>query len=186
MLSCPNTGGFGSQIRHFGDAIGTKHNEASKASKAECDRKTMMKVFFFYDSKFVPLRDYMVASMEACGASSAFELKEDILDDLGGNNRILVAIPSSSISMCSKTICLYQVRAQSRSIQSFRCTGFLEHVSIILPDIRDPLPEVQEEVCQPICTNLLKSGRPSTRLTKMRFSCLQMWMFNISSRFIRS
>ena len=52
-----------------------------------------MKVFFFYDSKFVPLRDYMVASMEACGASSAFELKEDILDDLGGNNRILVAIP---------------------------------------------------------------------------------------------
>ena len=58
-----------------------------------------MKVFFFYDSKFVPLRDYMVASMEACGASSAFELKEDILDDLGGNNRIPVAIQSLNISI---------------------------------------------------------------------------------------
>lgn len=46
-----------------------------------------MKVFFFYDSKFVPLRDYMVASMESSGAGSAFQLQEDILDDLKGNNR---------------------------------------------------------------------------------------------------
>ena len=49
-----------------------------------------MKVFFFYDSKFVPLRDYMVASMEASGAASAFQLQEDILDDLKGNNRAVV------------------------------------------------------------------------------------------------
>lgn len=49
-----------------------------------------MKVFFFYDSKFVPLRDYMVASMEASQPASAFQLQEDILDDLKGNNRAVV------------------------------------------------------------------------------------------------
>ena len=49
-----------------------------------------MKVFFFYDSKFVPLRDYTVASMEASQPASAFQLQEDILDDLKGNNRAVV------------------------------------------------------------------------------------------------
>lgn len=53
-----------------------------------------MKVFFFYDSKFVPLRDYMVASMEASGAASAFELQEDLLDDLKGNNRAGGGMPT--------------------------------------------------------------------------------------------
>eukprot|EP00438_Fugacium_kawagutii_P002162 Skav228796 [mRNA] locus=scaffold359:34364:34954:+ [translate_table: standard] len=53
-----------------------------------------MKVFFFYDSKFVPLRDYMVASMESSGAGSAFQLQEDILDDLKGNNRAGGGMPT--------------------------------------------------------------------------------------------
>jgi len=53
-----------------------------------------MKVFFFYDSKFVPLRDYMVASMEASQPASAFQLQEDILDDLKGNNRAGGGMPT--------------------------------------------------------------------------------------------
>lgn len=37
-----------------------------------------MKLFFFYDQNFLPLRDQMVASMEQCGALEGLQLQEDL------------------------------------------------------------------------------------------------------------
>mmetsp|Transcript_54164 Transcript_54164/g.97834 ORF Transcript_54164/g.97834 Transcript_54164/m.97834 type:complete len:297 (+) Transcript_54164:92-982(+) len=53
-----------------------------------------MKLFFFYDRNFLPLRDQMVASLEESGGSRAFHLCEDVLDDLKGNNRAGGGMPT--------------------------------------------------------------------------------------------
>jgi len=53
-----------------------------------------MKLFFFYDRNFSPLRDQMVASLEECGGAAALSLQEDLLDDLKGNNRAGGGLPT--------------------------------------------------------------------------------------------
>lgn len=53
-----------------------------------------MKLFFFYDRNFVPLRDQMVASLEQSGGLADFTLCEDVLDDLKGNNRAGGGMPT--------------------------------------------------------------------------------------------
>lgn len=53
-----------------------------------------MKIFFFYDDKFKPLRDHMVSSLERCGGAAEMSLQEDFLDNLGGNNRAGGGLPT--------------------------------------------------------------------------------------------
>ena len=63
--------------------------KAKLSLPAMADPAERTKVFFFYDLHFQSLRDHMVKSMEQSGALADLMPLEDVLEDLGGNNRSL-------------------------------------------------------------------------------------------------
>lgn len=68
-------------------AMAAEPEEKTKAGEAADPR--VFQVFFFYDLNFQSLRDHMVKSMEQSGALADLVPLEDVLQDLGGNNRSL-------------------------------------------------------------------------------------------------